>query len=76
MRELSYRLRSVRVCCGDWARICGPTPTFKHGITGVLLDPPYADTAKRTPNVYSEDSLDVAHAVRKWAIENCVETRS
>ena len=44
--------------------------TFKHGITGVFLDPPYADTASRTDNLYSADSNEVAHRVRDWAIEN------
>ena len=45
MRELAERLRKVRVCCGDWSRVCGPSVTIKHGITGVFLDPPYADEA-------------------------------
>ena len=67
---LSERLRLVRVASGDWSRVCGPSVTFKHGLTGVLLDPPYADTAGRDGDLYREDSLDVAHAVRGWAIEN------
>jgi site-specific DNA-adenine methylase len=67
---LSDRLRRVRVCSGDWSRVVGPTPTFKHGMSAVFLDPPYADTAKRTSGLYSKDSESVAHAVRKWAIEN------
>jgi site-specific DNA-adenine methylase len=66
---LRDRLRRVRVCCGDWTRVCGPTPTVKRGLTAVFLDPPYADTAKRTDRLYSKDSLSVAHAVREWAIE-------
>jgi hypothetical protein len=68
--SLSDRLRRVRVCCGDWTRVCGPTPTVKMGLTGIFLDPPYADTAKRTGDLYSKDSLTVAHAVRGWAIEH------
>jgi hypothetical protein len=67
---LSERLRFVRVCSGDWSRVCGPSVTFQHGLTGVLLDPPYADTAERQSNLYREDSEDVAHSVREWAIEN------
>ena len=67
--ELAERFRRVRVCCGDWTRVCGPSVTFKHGVTGVFLDPPYADTADRTENVYRRDSEDVAHAAREWAIE-------
>jgi DNA adenine methylase len=67
---LAARLERVRVCSGDWSRVCGPSVTFKHGLTAVFLDPPYADTAKRAARLYREDSLDVAHAVREWAIEN------
>ena len=48
MRQLAERMRKVRVCCGDWQRVCGPSVTVKHGITGVFLDPPYADEAERT----------------------------
>jgi hypothetical protein len=44
--------------------------TFKHGLTGVFLDPPYADTAGRYGELYREDSEDVAHEVREWAVEN------
>lgn len=67
--ELADRLRNVRVCCGDWSRICGPTPTFKMGLCGVFLDPPYADTAGRSDGLYATDCLRVAHDVREWAIE-------
>ena len=70
MRQLAERLRAVRVCCGDWSRICGPSPTIKHGITGVFLDPPYSDDADREGGLYQADSLTVAHEVRKWAIAN------
>ena len=69
MRELAGRLRLARVCCGDWSRICGPSVTDKHGLTGVFLDPPYASEADRQADIYSTDSVDVAHAVREWAIE-------
>jgi site-specific DNA-adenine methylase len=68
MNELAERLRRVRVCCGDWSRVCGPTPTVKLGLTGVFLDPPYADAADRTDALYSSDSLTVANEVREWAI--------
>ena len=66
---LSARLRGVRVASGDWSRVCGPSVTFKHGITGVFLDPPYADTASRTDDLYRVDSAQIAHDVKKWAIE-------
>ena len=67
---LAERLERVRVCSGDWSRVCGPSVTFKHGLTGVFLDPPYADTAERASDLYRIDSESVAHAVREWAIEN------
>ena len=67
---LAERLRNVRVCSGDWSRVCGPSVTFRHGLTGVFLDPPYADTAERRSGLYREDSEQVAHAVRDWAVAN------
>jgi hypothetical protein len=68
---LAARLRRVRVCSGDWARITGPSVTDNsHGLTGVFLDPPYADTAGRADSLYREDSLSVAHDVSEWAIAN------
>lgn len=67
---LSARLKRVRVCSGDWSRVCGKSPTYRNGLTGVFLDPPYADTAKRDSDLYRIDSESVAHDVRKWAIEN------
>jgi len=65
---LAARLRHVRVCCGDWERVCGPTPTVKQGLTGVLLDPPYGDDADRDTGCYAVDSGTVAADVRAWAI--------
>lgn len=65
---LSERLRRVRVCCGDWIRVLGPAPTTCIGITGVFLDPPYA--VEDRADVYGEESRDIAHAVREWAVAN------
>lgn len=42
-RALAARLRRTRVVCGDFARILGPSVTWRHGLTAVFLDPPYAD---------------------------------
>lgn len=69
MHALASRLRRVRVCCGDWKRVCGSSPTIKLGLTGVFLDPPYSDLADRDETIYSVDSLAVAHDCRRWAIE-------
>ena len=66
---LSQRLRRVRVCCGDWSRICGPSPTEKLGLTGVFLDPPYSAEEDRDMNLYAEESGTVAHDVRAWCVE-------
>ena len=55
----------MRVCSGDWPRVCGPTPTFHCGLTGVFLDPPYASDRDE---VYNHDSFDVAHDVREWCM--------
>lgn len=70
MQALSERLRRVRVCCGDWTRVMGPTVTEKNGLTGIFLDPPYSDAANRYADLYEQDSLDVAHDVRRWCVEN------
>ena len=67
--RLASRLNYVRVCCGDWSRICGPSVTTNHGLTGVFLDPPYSTEAKRDMCLYRVDCGSVAHDVRKWAIE-------
>lgn len=67
---LATRLRSVRVCCGDWARVLGPSVTYKHGLTGVVCDPPYSAEEGRDPDIYRVEDLQVAHAVRAWCLEN------
>lgn len=65
---LAERMRSVRVCCGDWSRVCGPTPTVKQGLTAVFLDPPYA--AKDRADCYDgQEDRTVSTAVREWCIE-------
>ena len=66
-RELSERLRDVRICSGEWDRCLGESVTVKHGITGVFLDPPYSSDEHGV--TYSADS-DPSAQVREWAIEN------
>ena len=64
---LHDRLRRVRVCCGDWARILGPSPTTNIGLTGVFfLDPPYSIDERS--DVYNEESRSLSHDVAEWAI--------
>lgn len=64
--RLAARLRRVRVCCGEWDRILGPTPTWHIGTTAVFLDPPYA--VEDRADLYTEESRTIAHRVREWAI--------
>lgn len=64
---LASRLRRVRVCCGEWNRILSPSATTNIGITGMLLDPPYAVTRDE---VYAQENMFLAHEVCEWAIRN------
>jgi hypothetical protein len=67
---LQDRLRYVRVCCGDWQRVLGPSVTFQHGLTGILLDPPYSAEEDRREGLYAVDDLQIAHAVRQWCLDH------
>ncbi len=73
--RLAARLSRVRICCGDWQRVCGYTPTVKQGLTGVFLDPPYNGDAKRKADLYAVDDLSVSNDVRKWCLENGSDKR-
>jgi len=69
-RQLRDRLRTVRVCCGDWLRICdSPSVTTRLGITGLFLDPPYSAEAGRDMSLYACEDGDVAHRVREYCLE-------
>jgi hypothetical protein len=70
MHDLADRLRHVRVTCGDWSRVCGPSPTFKLGLTGVFLDPPYGTEAKRQSDLYTHDDLSIAADTLRWCLDN------
>lgn len=62
--RLRDRLRVVRVCCGDWQRVCdsdstltrigGPFVPGKQSGTGVFLDPPYAHSTERMKAIAAE----------------------
>jgi site-specific DNA-adenine methylase len=66
IQALAARLRYVRVCCGDWQRVCTPVVLDGAGVTGVYLDPPYGHTERDT-RLYSTDE-DVSGAVAAWAM--------
>lgn len=66
-RQLSERLRYVRVVCGDWKRVCGGNWQTKTGRPcGIFFDPPYSAEAGRDNAVYTVESATVAHDVREW----------
>lgn len=71
-QALADRLRRVRVCCGDWARVV-TNGALAHGDTvGVFLDPPY-DESLRHDYCYNTDGdgqETLSHAVRDWAVAN------
>ena len=69
LNRLEKRFRHVDIHCGDWKRLVTPQMTFKRGITGVFLDPPYLKST-RTVGLYGVDDIQVANDVFKWATEN------
>lgn len=64
-QPLSKRLEDVRVACGDWSRVLGPTTTISHGVTGVFLDPPYSEGTID----YNEGDRSLSEKVRDWCLE-------
>lgn len=69
--DLSKSLEGVRVCCGDWERVCSPGTITRNGTCAVVLDPPYSQTEA----VYAHDSSTVAHDVRAWCLANGQDKR-
>jgi hypothetical protein len=75
MRTLADRLRNVRVCCGDWERVCTDGATSHGKEVGVFLDPPYSAEANRDEAIYRVEDLTVAHRVRDWCIARTDQPR-
>lgn len=75
MQQIADRMRNVRVCCGDWARICTDGATAYGSTVGVFLDPPYSAEALRDDDIYRCEDLGVAHAVRDWCIARTADPR-
>lgn len=68
--KLRDRLRPVRVCCGDWLRVCdSPSVTTRLGVTGIFADPPYSNEADRDMQLYAVECGKVAHEVRAYCLE-------
>lgn len=66
---LSERLRYARIICGDWSRVVTPSVTWKHGLTGIFLDPPYPGFEE----VYGK-LTPIWKDVIAWAVENGTRT--
>jgi site-specific DNA-adenine methylase len=72
---LRARFRYTRVCYGDFERVLGPSVTFTHGLTAIILDPPYLEETGRNMNLYATDTTRTdeqppALRARNWALEN------
>lgn len=63
--RLADRLRYVRFPCGDWKRVMTPAVTWRHGLTGILLDPPYDDGA-----IDYAVGGRISSDVRAWCVEH------
>jgi DNA adenine methylase len=70
-RALSERLRHVRVTCGPADRILTPAGTWRHGTTGVFLDPPYPADAGSTGGIYTTTTEE--RAAFDGAFRYCIE---
>lgn len=68
-RQLSERLRYVRVVCGDWKRVCGGHWQDDRGIAGIFMDPPYSGNIGRNECLYHKESMTVAADVNAWCLE-------
>lgn len=69
-RALKTRMRNVRVCCGDWKRVVGPSVESSGTPVGIFFDPPYSYASGRTKDIYVQDSSSVAHEVRTYCKEH------
>jgi DNA adenine methylase len=66
--KIHSRMRDVRVCCGDWSRVCTDSVTTRHGLTGLFLDPPYTKGAMDYAAGGTGGKLAIE--VQQWCAEN------
>lgn len=69
IQNLSDRIRNTRITCGNWDRVLGPSVTTQHGVTAVILDPPYGE-GEMDYRAGGNNNGDVASEVWRWALEN------
>jgi DNA adenine methylase len=67
-RQLSERLRYVRVVCGNWTQVCGGNWQDKCGDVGIFFDPPYG-VLDRDTAIYHHDSTSIAAEVEDWSLK-------
>lgn len=67
--KLSRRTQNVRVACGEWDRVLGPSYTTMIGLTAVFLDPPYGEGSMDYESGGNQ-TTDIAKSARDWAVEN------
>lgn len=70
--RLALRLRRVRLLCGDWQRAVKDSITVNHGLTGLLLDPPYPQ-AEHSMGYHGDN--DIWWDVARWAVEHGADPR-
>jgi len=74
--RLRDRLRAVRICCGDWWRVCdSESVTTRLGTTGIFFDPPYGSGAERHMGLYAKESGTVSVDVRNWCLARGTDPR-
>jgi DNA adenine methylase len=78
MKALSDRFRNVRVCCGEWNRVCkSPSVTTRLGLTGVFLDPPYPvkvkGKASRKKGLYATDQASDLDQLANDVYDYCLK---
>jgi DNA adenine methylase len=71
MAAISHRFRHTRITCGDAKRVLSDAVTWRHGLTGVFLDPPYPGDAGSTSGIYTNAKAE--RATFNDAFRYCVE---
>jgi DNA adenine methylase len=65
LAAVQAQIRGARLTCGDWRRVLTPVVTWRHGLTGILLDPPYL-----TGEMSYAGGGAIAEEVGAWALEH------
>lgn len=78
LQRLAWRLKDVRILCGDWRRLVSPALLHHDGrataTAAVFLDPPYSHDV-RDAELYGEEDGAVAAECREWALSHGSDPR-